>query len=203
MPRIFSASERERIRRALVDEGRKHFLRYGLRKTSVEELTRTAGIAKGTFYHFFESKEDLCFEIYDEEEKELGGAVRDLLATHDNPTEALQALMQFSLEVLRGDSLLTRLRESGEYALLARGVGQERLAQHLSHDVEMARGLLEALRAKGASPDISPDVLAAILRAVAMLSLHEREIGAEQYGQAMERMIGWIARGITEEGRKP
>jgi AcrR family transcriptional regulator len=173
-----------------------------VRKTNVEELARSAGIAKGTFYSFFESKEDLCLEIYNEEEAAMAGRIAEVLSAHDDPTEALEALMRFSLEFVRGDSLLIRLRESGEYQLLARGVGKVRLAQHLSHDVVVAGGLLEALRAKGATPDVSPEILAAVLRAVVLLMLHEREIGADVFGPALESMVRWIAVGITKGGKK-
>ncbi|RLE27205.1 TetR/AcrR family transcriptional regulator, partial [Candidatus Acetothermia bacterium] len=63
MPRAFTDAERERIRERLLAVGRELFARYGLRKTTVEELARASGIAKGTFYLFFPSKEALYAEV--------------------------------------------------------------------------------------------------------------------------------------------
>ena len=63
MPRAFTKQEQAVINERLLESGAKLFGRYGLRKTTVEEITRDAGISKGSFYRFFESKELLCFTI--------------------------------------------------------------------------------------------------------------------------------------------
>ncbi|GAA1702141.1 TetR/AcrR family transcriptional regulator [Propioniferax innocua] len=39
------------------------FAHYGFRKTSVEEVTRSAGVSKGAFYLEFQTKEDLFREV--------------------------------------------------------------------------------------------------------------------------------------------
>lgn len=62
MPRAFTETEKERIRSRLIESGRECFARYGLAKTSIEDLVRPAGIAKASFYLFFESKEALYVE---------------------------------------------------------------------------------------------------------------------------------------------
>ncbi|MCY8615781.1 TetR/AcrR family transcriptional regulator, partial [Bacillus haynesii] len=51
MPK-FTEKEKEAIRSALVQSGRKLFAQLGLKKTSVGELTASAGIAQGSFYTF-------------------------------------------------------------------------------------------------------------------------------------------------------
>ena len=115
MPRIFKDTDRAIIREKLVIEGKKLLQRYGLKKTSIEELARSAGIAKGTFYHFFESKEDLCFAIFDREEEKLAENLHQILTRDPDPARTIKKVIAWSLEVISGDSLLVRLRESGEY----------------------------------------------------------------------------------------
>ncbi len=44
MPKKFSDEERKWIREKLLVEARQHFEKSGLRKTSVEELTKAVGI---------------------------------------------------------------------------------------------------------------------------------------------------------------
>jgi AcrR family transcriptional regulator len=200
VPRVFSQEDRQAIRRSLLQQGRKQFLRYGLRKTNVGELARAAGIAKGTFYHFFDSKEELCLEIFHLEESDLSREILGTLERHPDATQALRAVMEHSLRFVRADSLLSRLRESGEYALLARGAGRARLARHLARDVDFVGQLLEALRRKGAACPLEPQVVAGILRAVVLLAFHEEEIGIRLYAPAMKHILEWIARGITGEG---
>lgn len=50
-------------RHELVEAGRRLFGTLGLYESKVEDLTRSAGIAKGTFYQYFDSKEDLILAV--------------------------------------------------------------------------------------------------------------------------------------------
>ena len=63
MPPAFSTEERARITRVLMDNGQRLFTTQGLRKTSLDDLVRPAGIAKSSFYSFFDSKEALYLEL--------------------------------------------------------------------------------------------------------------------------------------------
>ena len=71
MARAYTEPGKERIRRALLQKGREYFIKYGIKKTSVEDLTRAAGIAKGSFYKFFNSKEALFMAVHEESEARL------------------------------------------------------------------------------------------------------------------------------------
>ncbi|MCL2438266.1 MAG: TetR/AcrR family transcriptional regulator [Coriobacteriia bacterium] len=62
MPK-FSESERAVIQESLLTEGEQLFIRYGLKKVTVEDLTKEAGIAKGSFYAFYKNKEHLYADI--------------------------------------------------------------------------------------------------------------------------------------------
>ena len=63
MPSIFSQEDKERIRTQLLAEGREMMLERGITKMNIDELAESAGIAKGTFYNFFPSKQDFILEI--------------------------------------------------------------------------------------------------------------------------------------------
>ncbi len=62
MPK-FSAIEREKIYSLLLEKGEKLFNEKGFYAVTAEEVALSAGIAKGTFYHFFENKEHLFMVI--------------------------------------------------------------------------------------------------------------------------------------------
>ena len=47
----------------LLKTGLKLIKKYGLENLTVENITAAAGVAKGTFYTYFERKEDIIFEI--------------------------------------------------------------------------------------------------------------------------------------------
>lgn len=70
MPR-FTELERERIRQKLMVEGERLFTSFGIKKVSVDEIVRAAGIAKGTFYAFYPSKEHLYMEIAGNQQRRM------------------------------------------------------------------------------------------------------------------------------------
>lgn len=63
MARGFAEREKENIKGSLKKACKKSWTQHGYKKTSVDELCRRAGISKGAFYLFFESKEALFCEV--------------------------------------------------------------------------------------------------------------------------------------------
>ena len=62
MPKIYSETERTDIKDSLKREANFLMIERGIKKTTVDELVKRAGIPKGTFYLFYPSKEMLLFE---------------------------------------------------------------------------------------------------------------------------------------------
>lgn len=63
MPKIFKDEDRNIIREKLIQNGLESLGKKGYKATSIEEIARNTGIAKGTFYNFFSSKEEFFYEI--------------------------------------------------------------------------------------------------------------------------------------------
>lgn len=77
MARGFAEREKENIKRSLKEACKKNWTQHGYKKTSVDELCRRAGISKGAFYLFFESKEALfCEVLCSVQEQICNGALR-------------------------------------------------------------------------------------------------------------------------------
>ncbi len=67
----FTDFETEQLRKALLKETRRCAVTLGMKKTSVDQLTKAVGIAKGSFYKFYESKEMLFFAVLEGIHSEL------------------------------------------------------------------------------------------------------------------------------------
>lgn len=66
MPVIFSLEDREALHKQLKETAFELFKKQGIKKTTVSQLTKEVGIAKGTFYNFYESKEELVIAIMED-----------------------------------------------------------------------------------------------------------------------------------------
>lgn len=116
MPNAFTEEGSKRIRQELILAGIRLSKELGVQKMSVEKLTAAVGIAKGSFYLFFGSKEDFILEVaaYASEEtqkmllKKLNG--RTQMSAHE--------FMEFFNEYLHSDlDLMNGLTVSDFYWL--------------------------------------------------------------------------------------
>ncbi len=71
MPKIFSEKERQDIISSLRNAAMAELAAKGVRKTTVDGLCSLSHVAKGTFYLFYESKEELLFEVLEKEHESL------------------------------------------------------------------------------------------------------------------------------------
>jgi len=63
MPPIFSLDKREEIQIKLLESGISLIREKGIKRMTVDDVTESVGIGKGTFYHFFQSKEWYVYEV--------------------------------------------------------------------------------------------------------------------------------------------
>ena len=73
--------QKAEVKSALVRAGEELFRTKGFTETTIEEITGTAGVARGTFYNYFQSKEDLALEIIYDTEVFTTKQVDDFFAT--------------------------------------------------------------------------------------------------------------------------
>lgn len=88
MSKAFTEQERDLIRQKLQEEGLKQFKQKGLKKVSVRELAQAAGIAQGSFYNFYDSKEALLLDCVN---KRISEKIREFL---EQPLERYQEEMR-------------------------------------------------------------------------------------------------------------
>jgi TetR/AcrR family transcriptional repressor of nem operon len=66
----------------------------GYSALGVAEICKTAGVPKGSFYYFFESKEALALAVIDEHWTEQEGTWRGILASEAEPLQRLRQLFE-------------------------------------------------------------------------------------------------------------
>lgn len=200
LPRGFSEREREDIRAALLEKGRAFLSTYGVKKTSVEDLTGAVGISKGAFYLFFGSKEELFFEVLGRFEDEyharlLEAAVRPGASAR----EQVRAFLEEAFSAWRADPLFARFGQE-EYGQLARKLPEEKVRAGLDKDRVFVGRLLDRWREHGVAVDCEPEVFLGLMRALFFVGLHEQDLGEGASGAVVELLIDAVARRVVEEG---
>jgi AcrR family transcriptional regulator len=193
MPKGFSERERTIIRAKLREKGGELFGIYGVRKTNVEELARAAGISKGAFYLFYESKEELFFELLEEVEAGYQAAIlKQIVEDQAPPRQRMKALLHKALSARQDNALLAWLsQDENEY--LFRKLPEERLQAHLRSDAEFAVEFVAAWRQAGVTIACEPQMVSSLIRALFLMSLHEDDIGADMYAKVIDTYAELLA----------
>ena len=147
MPRAFTVIEDQDIRANLRDAARDLFGRQGVRRTSIEQMTRIVGIAKGSFYKYYASKEVLFFELLGEAEARIRAPL--ILAAGANSRSEFERRCEDVFQNILEDELVPLMGDEGDFAAIARKVpkicyrgtpaGRSRIHQQI--DRELGPGL--------------------------------------------------------------
>ena len=80
--------KRQQTRQRIADAGLRLFLKHGFEATTLDAIAEAAGIARRTFFHYFDSKEALLYAHEDEVEHSFRAA----LAEVDSNTPPFEAM---------------------------------------------------------------------------------------------------------------
>jgi AcrR family transcriptional regulator len=129
-------------RQRILEAARKRFRHYGVKKTTMQEIARDAGVAVGTLYLYFKDKDDL-----------LVAGTEEYVAGHRRQAEAILAadasaadkLRRYVLDRFRA-SQATRAGGGGPAAELLREVLRVRPERRLEEGRMMAEHFARILR---------------------------------------------------------
>ncbi len=129
MPRMYSPEERKHIEETLHSAASECLAIYGVRRTTVDEIVRRAHIAKGSFYLFYSSKEELFLSVLDSFILSLEDKYLEMLQNLDENhivTSLTDVFSKTALLFYREGIFRFLDRENSE--LIRRKVGDERFS---------------------------------------------------------------------------
>ncbi|RWX79181.1 TetR/AcrR family transcriptional regulator [Neorhizobium lilium] len=106
----FAAGEDPAKRGQIIDGAKRVFLRMGFDAASMNDITREAGVSKGTIYVYFKDKEDLFAAMVEAEREAFLAALRIILAKDDDMETSLYTFGIRFLERLTDEKSITAMR---------------------------------------------------------------------------------------------
>ncbi len=200
MTRAFNEHERKVIRQKLIEKGRELFGTLGLKKTSIEDLAQAAGISKGSFYAFFDSKEELYLEIIESLEGEIRKQVMERLSSKSPLSkESMKSFILEGLRIMETDPLIRRMYDQQERDQALRSISQERLAQHIRADEDWMLKFLSEWQEQGFIIDADPRAVAGVIRLIITSSLFKDLLGGDSYPESIDLLIDLVASGLVKK----
>lgn len=195
MPK-FSKTEREAISASLLEQGERLFCEYGLRKVTIEEIAKAAGIAKGSFYAFYGSKEELYFAILARCQQDMWGRMDAFLTENTAlpPRALLGAAIRYVFAIIDEYPMIGRT-DSETMVVLLRKLPNAVTQHHLEEDAQ-AVALFTKHRVLFTKPiPVVAKVFQALYGAVVVMDGTEDELAA----QVLEIMINGMVNELVED----
>jgi TetR/AcrR family fatty acid metabolism transcriptional regulator len=96
------------------------FARRGFFAARVSEIAKDAGVADGTIYLYFKSKDELLISLFEQRMKQVNAVLRTALASETKPVAQLRALIRSYLRLVHDEPaaaevLTIELRQSSKF----------------------------------------------------------------------------------------
>lgn len=185
MGSAFTDHEKSEIRAALKKAARHCAATIGMHKTTVDQLAESAGISKGAFYKFYETKEHLFFEILEDWHSEVYEATWKMWLKRcdlPNSERVAEALLE-AYHVMENNSMMSFFEN--DLPTLLRKIPAEELKRHYHSDnVHIS----ELIQRSGVQLKVSPDVFSGVVCGLMLTLSHRQQIG-DAYPQALRILI--------------
>ena len=198
MATAFTSEEKEVIRKKLHKVAKECLQRYGVKKTTVDQMAAMVDISKGSFYNFYSSKEMLFFAVLEEYQIDVMNRLTEQLGmeTKIDTNRLVQLLYDFYQDFRY--SFMYTIFKNHEMELLLRKLPKEAITNHHLIDDRMVKKIVSRINIR---ENVSVEIVSALFRTIAMTILHIEEIGEEQFDTTLKLVIQGIVEQITKEDR--
>ena len=198
MATAFTTEEKEVIRKKLHKVAKECLQRYGVKKTTVDQMAAMVDISKGSFYNFYSSKEMLFFAVLEEYQIDVMDRLTEQLDMEAKiDTNRLVQLLYDFYQDFRYSFMYT-IFKNHEMELLVRKLPKEAITNHHLIDDRMVKKIVSRINIR---ENVSVEIVSALFRTIAMTILHIEEIGEEQFDTTLKLVIQGIVEQITKEDR--
>ena len=198
MATAFTAEEKEVIRKKLHKVAKECLQRYGVKKTTVDQMAAMVDISKGSFYNFYSSKEMLFFKVLEGYQIDVMNRLTEQLGmeTKIDTNRLVQLLYDFYQDFRY--SFMYTIFKNHEMELLIRKLPKEAITNHHLIDDRMVKKIVSRINIR---ENVSVEIVSALFRTIAMTILHIEEIGEKQFDTTLKLVIQGVVEQITKEDR--
>jgi TetR/AcrR family fatty acid metabolism transcriptional regulator len=162
VPKKKEPSPPEGKRERILDAAVKVFAAEGFYNAKVSQIAQAAGVADGTIYLYFKSKDDLLINLFEDRMERVNANLREALATASSSIDRLRRIVKLHLELVEqnrdmAEVISVELRQSSKFI---REYANPKFAEFLR---TIAGAVVEGQRAGELRTNIDPYIFARAL----------------------------------------
>ena len=192
MPQIFDKVGRDKVRIQLLETGFELIKQHGMKKTSVSEIAKKTGIATGTFYNFFPSKEEFIYQLVVYKRQSVKEAFEELTANGKADREQFRRYLR---RIYLEDNDVFQYLSDEEINIL-RSRWKEEYWKNERNDEQTSKWVLSCL--SGLKQDVNWKVFANFTKSISLIRHGKEKLYEEEYEATIEMFIDAIINHLFE-----
>ena len=156
-----------RTRARLLKAAKEVFEEDGFLEARISDIAERANLSHGSFYHYFESKEDIFREVAEAVEEQLSAPLGCVILDSSSPAtpqERIREAIRLHMESYRREARIMGVIE--EVSRYDDHVGAVRMKRHQQYHQQVASSIRQLQQHGLADPDLDPKIAAAALGAM-------------------------------------
>jgi AcrR family transcriptional regulator len=166
-PNMPRSQKGARTRARLVEAAKEIFEEDGFLEARISDIAERAGLSHGSFYHYFESKEEVFREVAVAVEEQLSAPLGDVILEAGStapPQERIREGLRRHLESYRREARIIGVIE--QMARYDKQVNAARMARQQRYSAQVAESIRNLQEHGLADPDLDPKIASSVLGAM-------------------------------------
>lgn len=178
--------------------GKEVFSAKGFKDTNVTDITKMAGIAAGTFYNYYTSKDKLFMEIFLDENSKLKRSMLESVDLEGDPMDVVKQMFYLNNKGISENPILREWYNRDVFSKIEQRYREENGIEQIHFMYDFFIDVVAKWQAEGKMrSDIKAEMIMAIFAALINVDLHKDEIGLQYFPQLMEHISEFIMKGLT------
>lgn len=190
--------KKEEIKRC----GRELFSSKGFKDTNIAEIMKMAGMATGTFYNYYASKDKLFMELHLEENAKLKENIMAAVDLDGDPMEIMKQLISLNNEGMTSNPILKEWYNRDVFSKLEQSFSEENGMDSVKF---LYDGFIQVVKKWQSENkmrnDIDAEMIMAIFSAIINIDLHKEEIGLDYFPKVQEYLGEFTMKGLMNHNK--
>ena len=180
-------------RQAIIEAGIRVFIDKGVSETTVRDIIRSTGLASGTFYNYFNSKEEVLVAIFNDFAKEIGKTVRNDNVKPNNFEEFLRIKLTRFFKFVSSKPEIFMIMSNNHNLVNNFSINTPQIILEIDYLKEEISDYIK----KGVFPNFDVDLFALVVRPItdslAQEMMSQKKIDINKY---TEKCINFLTKGL-------
>lgn len=171
------------------------FSKKGYKNTNISEITQQAGMAVGSFYKYYQSKEDIFLAIYIQENESVRNQLIEAVDWQEEPVKVIDKIFDYSLEKVLNNRILAEWNKPEVSNLLHRYYASDKGKS----DYTFHHFLIRTFQERLIQNDYDKDTIDKVIKVydfIYYIDCHITSEDFEGYREALRTFVKYFLKGV-------